>query len=313
MINISIIVPCFNEAGNIGIFTNRISKVFSSLQETVSYELIFVDDFSTDSTIVEIKSFISENPKHSLIINQRNYGVYRSSFSALKFANGDWVIPMMPVDLQDPPEIIPKFIEQIEDGIDIIAGARYERDENFIMKGIRRLYYRFVSKYSGFEIPPYVGEFQLVRRNIIDALVEIEDYYPYTRALIAKQSSIKKIVPYTWEKRVIGKSKHNFIKLYDQAINGIVSTSIAPLRFMMVSGIAIATFCFIAIIIQLIAFFTFSRNITPPGISTLMISVFFCFGVVFIFLGLIGEYIGAIHSQIRNNSQVNSKKYINTK
>jgi len=313
MIKISIIVPCFNEAGNIYIFTERIAKVFIPFQNTVSYELIFVDDFSTDSTLVEIKKFISDNPQHSLIINQRNYGVYRSSFSALKFANGDWVIPMMPVDLQDPPEIIPKFIEQIEDGIDIIAGARYERDENFLMKGIRRLYYRFVSKFSGFEIPPYVGEFQLVRRNIIDALVGIDDYYPYTRALIAKQSSIKKIVPYTWEKRIIGKSKHNFIKLYDQAINGIVSTSIAPLRFMMVSGIAIATLCFIAIIIQLIAFFTFSRNITPPGISTLIISVFFCFGVVFIFLGLIGEYIGAIHSQIRNNSQVNSKKFINNK
>jgi glycosyltransferase involved in cell wall biosynthesis len=246
-----------------------------------------------------------------LIVNQRNYGVYRSSFSALKYANGDWVIPMMPVDLQDPPEVIPKFIEQIEDGVDVIAGARYERDENFVLKSIRRLYYRFVSKFSGFEIPPYVGEFQLVRRNIIELLVQIDDYYPYTRALIAKQTSIKKIIPYTWEKRLIGKSKHNIFKLYDQAINGIVSTSIAPLRFMMISGIFISLTCFLAIVIQFIAFFTFSRNITPPGVSTLIIGVFFCFGVVFLFLGLIGEYIGAIHSQVRNISKVNSEKFLN--
>lgn len=310
MVSISIIVPCFNEADNISMFTERLAKVFAPMKETVSYELIFVDDCSTDSTILEIKKFIKKNPQHTLIINQRNYGVYRSSFSALKFASSDWVIPMMPVDLQDPPEVIPKFIEQIEDGVDVIAGARYERDENFILKNIRRMYYKFVSKFSGFEIPPYVGEFQLVRRNIINILIQINDYYPYTRALIAKQSSIKKIIPYTWEKRTVGKSKHNFIKLYDQAINGIVSTSIAPLRFMMVSGIILSTLCFSAILIQVIAYFTFARNITPPGTSTLIISMFFCFGVVFIFLGLIGEYIGAIHSQIRNNSQVNSEKFL---
>ena len=311
MIKISIIVPCFNEEANIAVFTERIQKVFAQTSGTESFEIIFVDDSSTDNTVSEIIKYIDAHPQHQLVLNQRNYGVYRSSFAALKFSTGDWVVPMMPIDLQDPPEVLLKFIDEISDDIDVIAGARYERDEKFILKFIRRLYYRFVSKFSGFEIPPYVGEFQLVRRNIIDQLIKIDDYYPYTRALIAKHVTIKKIIPYTWEKREIGKTKHNFLKLYDHAMNGIVSTSIAPLRFMMIVGILVSCICFLAILIQLTAYLTFSRNITPPGVSTLIIAVFFCFGIVFIFLGIIGEYISAIHSQVKNSYKVNSKKYPN--
>lgn len=310
MIKISIIVPCFNEEDNVGVFIEKLENVFSQIKKTIDYEIIFVDDCSTDNTIHNIIRYLDLNPQHQLIVNQRNYGVYRSTFAALKFSNGDWVIPMMPIDLQDPPEVILEFISEINDDIDVIAGSRYERDENFLLKLIRRFYYKFVSKFSGFEIPPYVGEFQLVRRNIIEQLIKIEDYYPYTRALIAKQATIKKIVPYTWGKRRIGKTKHNFFKLYDQAMNGIVSTSVAPLRFMMVSGIVVSIICFFAIIIQLFAYFTFSRNTTPPGVSTLIIGLFFCFGVIFVFFGIIGEYISAIHSQVRNSHQVYSKKYV---
>jgi glycosyltransferase involved in cell wall biosynthesis len=309
MIKLSIIVPCFNEEKNVRIFTQRVEKVMNSTKKLVKYEIIFVDDASTDNTVSEIRKFIEANPQHRLIINQRNYGVYRSSFAALKFAKGDWVIPMMPIDLQDPPEVIPKFVAEIEDGIEVIAGARYERNEIIIMKFIRRLYYKFVSKFAGYDIPPYVGEFQLVSRKIVDQLVQVSDYYPYTRALIAKQVSIKKIIPYTWEKRSSGKSKHNLVKLYDQAINGIVTTSIAPLRFMMLAGLLISVFCFVIIAIQVLAFFTFSRNTFSPGIPTLIVTFFFCFGIVFIFLGLIGEYIAAIHSQVRNNYSVQSKEF----
>lgn len=310
MVKISIIVPCYNEEDNVVAFTERIEKVFSQLRPVYDFEIIFVDDNSTDGTVLKIIDFMKSNPQHQLILNQRNYGVYRSSFAALKYSTGDWVVPMMPIDLQDPPEVILKFIAEISEEIDVIAGARFERDEKLALKFIRRLYYRFVTKFSGFEIPPYVGEFQLVRKNIIDQLIKIDDYYPYTRALIAKQVTIKKIIPYTWEKRKIGKSKHNFLKLYDHAMNGIVSTSIAPLRFMMMIGIIVSCICFILIGVQIISYITFSKNITPPGVSTLIIGVFFCFGVVFIFLGMIGEYISAIHSQVRNSFKVNSKKYM---
>lgn len=309
MIKISIIVPCFNEEDNVEVFTERLDNVFSSVKKTVDFEIVFVDDCSTDNTISKIIKYLDLNPQHQLVVNQRNYGVYRSTFAALKFTNGDWVIPMMPIDLQDPPEVILELIREINDNVDVVAGSRYERNENFLLRWIRRSYYKFVSRFSGFEIPPYVGEFQLVRRNIIEQLIKIEDYYPYTRALIAKQVTIKKIVPYTWEKRQNGNSKHNFFKLYDQAMNGIVSTSVAPLRFMMIAGIIVSTICFSAIIIQFFAYFTFSRTTTPPGISTLIIGLFFCFGLLFIFLGIIGEYISAIHSQVRNSHEVYSKKY----
>ncbi len=309
MNKLSIITPCFNEESNIDYFFDKIENIFSNANFADSYELIIVDDCSTDETVDKIKKRMLNNSSVKLIQNSRNYGVYRSSFSALQYATGEWIVPMLPIDLQDPPEVILEFLKETENGHLVIAGARYDRNENFFMKRLRRIYYRFVTKFSGYEIPPFVGEFQLVHHSVISRIVKIKDHYPYTRALIARASSARIVIPYTWEKRLHGKTNHNLLKLYDHGINGIVSTSIAPLRFMTLLGSIIATLCTFMVLVQIIAFFTFSKGDTPAGITTLIVGVFFCLGLVFIFLGIIGEYIAAIHSQVRVGLEVHSQIY----
>jgi glycosyltransferase involved in cell wall biosynthesis len=309
MYKLSIITPCFNEESNVDYFFDRIENVFSSGNLNGSYELIIVDDCSTDDTVNRIKERMLTNSNVKLILNSRNYGVYRSSFSALQYASGEWIVPMLPIDLQDPPEVVLSFLKETDKGCLIIAGARYDRNENFLMKRLRRAYYRFVTKFSEYEIPPFVGEFQLVHHSVISKIVKVKDHYPYIRALIARTSSSRIIIPYTWEKRMHGKTKHNLLKLYDHGINGIVSTSVAPLRFMTLLGSIIAALCIVLVIVQIIAFFTFSKGETPAGTNTLIVGMFFCLGLVFVFLGIIGEYIAAIHSQVRVGLEVHSQMY----
>jgi glycosyltransferase involved in cell wall biosynthesis len=305
---LSIVIPAFNESANVFLFHERLCSVLSQLSLQFSdFQLIYVDDNSTDDTVKRLKQIKMFDSRVEILQNSRNYGVYRSTFSALKFCNGDWVLPMLPIDGQDPPEVILEMAKELNDNFLVISGARYERDEKFLMRSLRRFYYRFVSRFSSYEVPAFVGEFQLVHKSVIDKLCQINDYYPYTRALIARMTSRRKVIYYRWEKRTQGASKHNFLALYDQAINGIISTSATFLRFLTLLGLVLTVFCFFFVLVQIVTTL-FGFAIAPPGISTLIVGMFFLFGVLFIFLGLIGEYIGAIHAQVRQGFEVHTSK-----
>ena len=308
---VSIVIPSFNEEDGVQIFWDRLSKVLLEIEE-FDFELIFVDDCSTDKTLTLISSLKSSKKiKIRIFHNTRNYGVYKSCFRILRECSGDYVIPMLPIDLQDPPELIPDMLNKMSENFDSVAGRRYLRDENFFMRGIRRNYYRFVSKFASFSIPPHVGEFQLVKAEVIRTFAHSEDYYPYIRALIANSTSNTYYLDYEWESRKFGKSKHNLIKLYDQGINGIVSTSKAPLRFMVLIGMFISVACFGVALLQILAFFTFAKHKFSSGVPSLTVGLYFLFGITFLFLGIVGEYIGAIHSQLRLNNVANSKELFN--
>jgi glycosyltransferase involved in cell wall biosynthesis len=300
---ISIIAPCYNEEENILIFYETIKETFSKIHN-YDYQLIFADDCSSDNSVAIIKKIITLDHKVRLVSNSRNYGVYRNSFNALKYATGIATIPMLPVDMQDPPNLIPEFIKEFEKGFSIVAGVRYERDENFLMKLIRRTYYRFVTKFSDFQIPEHVGEFQLVEARIIEQLKKIDDYYPYTRGLIASLSSNRSYIEYKWQKRKFGKTKHNFANLIDQGINGVVSTSIAPLRALTIASSIFAIFGTFFGLLQVLAHFTFSKSALNPGVSTLIALTSFLILFIAISVGVISEYLAAIHSQVRGRSRV---------
>ena len=300
---ISIIAPCYNEEENIQIFYTTIKETFSKING-YDYQLIFADDCSSDGSVAIIKKIMDADVKVRLVSNSRNYGVYRNSFNALKYATGIATIPMLPVDMQDPPNLIPKFIEEFEKGFSIVAGVRYERDENYLMKSIRRMYYRAVTKFSDFQLPAYVGEFQLVEAKIIEQLKKVDDYYPYTRGLIASLSSNRTFVEYEWQKRKFGKTKHNFVKLIDQGINGVVSTSIAPLRALTIVSSIFAIFGVFFGLLQVLAHFTFSKSVLNPGVSTLIVLTSFLILFIAISVGVISEYLAAIHSQVRGRSRV---------
>ena len=166
---------------------------------------------------------------------------------------------------------------------------------------LRNFYYRLVSKISNEKIPPYVGEFQLIDKKIYKELLNFDDYYPYTRGLIATLSSNSYGFEYVWKKRVSGKSKMNILKLFDMAINGIISFSNFPIRIFTVFGIIITLLSFIFIIVQIISHLFIEGRMSVPGISTLIVAVFFL-GIQLLFLGVVGNYV-SIHSQVRKSKK----------
>jgi hypothetical protein len=205
---------------------------------------------------------------------------------------------MLPVDMQDPPEVLVEFVKKWENKIDIVYGVKKKRQEGWLICKIRNFYYLIVSKISNVNIPPYVGEFQLIDKKINNILKNYDDYYPYTRGLISTLSSNSASVEYTWKKREGGVSNMRFLKLVDLAINGIISFSNAPIRIFTLLGIIISFISFIFVSVQIFTYFLTDR-MTVPGISVLIVSIFFFSGLQFLFFGILGEYIYAIHGQVR--------------
>lgn len=309
---ISIIAPCFNEKDNIYLFYNRVKSIFNDKLKNYEYEVIVVDDCSNDGSIEILEEIAKKDKNFKVILNSRNYGVQVSTFNAIKYVNGDALIPMLPVDMQDTPELIVDFIKKWEEGFDIVYGIKKKREENFILVMLRNIYYKLITKISNESIPPYVGEFQLIDKKIYKELLNFDDYYPYTRGLIATLSSNSCGIDYVWKKRVSGQSKMNLLKLFDMAINGIISFSNFPIRIFTVFGILLTFLSFTFIIIQILSHLLIDGRMETPGISTLIVAVFFFSGVQLLFLGVVGEYVSAIHSQVRKSKKkVVEKKKIN--
>tara|TARA_B110000971_G_scaffold214339_1_gene246287 strand:+ start:696 stop:1643 length:948 start_codon:yes stop_codon:yes gene_type:complete len=309
---ISIIAPCFNEKDNIYLFYNRVKSIFNDKLKNYEYEVIVVDDYSNDGSIEILEEIAKKDKNFKVILNSRNYGVQVSTFNAIKYVNGDALIPMLPVDMQDTPELIVDFIKKWEEGFDIVYGIKKKREENFILVMLRNIYYKLITKISNESIPPYVGEFQLIDKKIYKELLNFDDYYPYTRGLIATLSSNSCGIEYVWKKRVSGRSKMNLLKLFDMAINGIISFSNFPIRIFTVFGILLTLLSFTFIIIQILSHLLIDGRMETPGISTLIVAVFFFSGVQLLFLGVVGEYVSAIHSQVRKSKKkVVERKKIN--
>jgi len=240
MKKISIISPCFNEVDNIMIFYQRIQKIFKNHLNHYDLELIIVDDCSNDGSIEILKNLAINDEKLKVVINNTNYGVFISTFNAIKYVTGDSLIPMLPVDMQDTPEIIIDFVKHWESGYDVVYGIKKKRDENFFLRNSRNIYYKLLTCISNVKIPPFVGEFQLIDKKIYKELLNFDDHYPYTRGIIASLSSNSKGVEYTWQKRTQGKSKMNLFKLFDIGVNGIISFSNFPIRIFSIFGFFVA-------------------------------------------------------------------------
>ena len=231
-------------------------------------------------------------------------------FNGLRYATGDAVVVFMPVDLQDPPELIPDFVRYWESGIEIVAGARANREESFLLRTCRKIFYGIVNGLSEFDIPKDVGEFQLIDRKVWQAVMAYDDHYPYIRGIIASVGFKRLIVPYTWKARKRGISKNNLPRLVDQALNGIFSFTNAPMRFCIYVGFALAAFCIIYAIGTLVAAI-FMPMLAPRGTITIIVSLFFLSGIQMLFIGMLGEYVTSIHAQVRRGPTVVERELIN--
>ena len=305
---ISIVTPCFDEEKNVEILYNRVKSVMESLTN-YTYEHIFIDNDSTDSTLKNLKNLSYKDKNIKIIANARNFGHIRSPYYAMLQADGDAIISLVS-DLQDPPELIKDFIENWESGSKIVIGVKETSDENFVMFSIRKIFYKLIDKISeSKQIRNFTG-FGLYDKTFMDVLKQLNEPYPYFRGLVAELGFSVKEIPYKQPIRLSGKTKNNFYTLYDIAMLGFVSHSKMPLRMASFIGFIVSFFSILIALIYLIYKLLFWSNF-QVGIAPLVIGFFFFGGVQLFFLGIIGEYISVIFTQVKNRPLVIEKERIN--
>ncbi len=307
---ISVVSPCYNEEDNVEICYQTVKAIFDEHLSGYDLEHVFVDNASTDRTVDILRELADKDDGVKVVVNSRNFGVFKSTFNGLRYATGDAILLMLPVDLQDPPELLPEFVGLWEQGYDVVAGARSTREEGFFLRNFRKAFYRIVNRLSEFEIEPDVGEFQLVDRKVLDAVLSHRDNYPYIRGIVASVGFKRITRHYTWKERKLGKSKHNYYLMADHALNAIFAFTRAPMRFCTIAGFLISVVCILFSLLSVVIYL-FDTSIAPRGTTTIIVALFFLSGIQLLFIGMLGEYITSIQAQVRGGPMVIEKELIN--
>lgn len=308
MPKISIVTSCFNEEGNVEELYHRI-RIQLEGRAGYDFEHIFLDNGSTDQTAEIIKRIAATDNRVKLIVNARNFGPIRSAMHGLYQATGDAVISMAS-DLQDPPELIDLFLKHWENGYLIAIGVKPTTRETWAMAVIRRTYYRLLARIA--EVPlinDYTG-FGLYDRSVIETIKRIGDPYPYFRGLIAELGIPYAQVPFEQPRRLRGISTCNFYLLYDVAMLGLTSHSKLPLRLATMAGFTLSGLSLMVSIFYLALKLIFWEQFTL-GTAPILIGVFFFAAVQLFFIGLLGEYVASIHTQVMQRPLVIERERIN--
>lgn len=305
---ISIIAGCYNEEDNIAELFDRIKKAIAPYTQ-YDFEVILADNCSTDNTVGVIRELASQDKRLKAILNVRNFGHIRSPYHALLTAQGDAVIGMAS-DLEDPPELLPQFIEKWEQGFKIAIGVRAKSDERGLMPHFRNAYYALISRVSDIEQVRHFTGFGLYDKQVIQILRSLNDPYPYFRGLICDIGFPRAEIPFHKPMRKHGLSKGTFFVYVDSALLGIVNHTKAPLRLATLFGIGMS------VLSVLIGLYYLFRKLTDwnefdIGIAPLMVGQFFFLGIMFFLLGLIGEYVGLLVTHVVRRPMVVERERIN--
>lgn len=305
---ISIVTPCYNEEANVQELYKRVVKVMASL-DTYRYEHIFIDNASTDRTVEILKEIAAQDKRVKIIVNTRNFGHIRSPYHAILQAKGDAVISIV-ADLQDPPEMIVDFIRKWESGYKIVIGVKEKSEESALFFAVRKFYYNLIGKLSEISLIKNFTGFGLYDQKVIEILRQIDDPYPYFRGLICDIGFERAEIPYVQPVRRRGFTKNNFYTLYDMAMLGITNHSKVPLRLATMTGFLMAFFSLFLAFGYFIYKLIFWNSFTV-GIAPLVIGLFFFGSIQLFFIGVIGEYIGSIHTQVLKRPLVVEKERVN--
>lgn len=306
--SVTILTPCFNEVDNIASLYSRFVQALT-VAGIEDFRLMFIDNGSTDGTQEILRKLALGEPRLGLIFNQRNFGHVRSPFHGLLQAPGDAVI-VMAADLQDPPELIPEFIKKWKVGYPVVVGQKVNSEESWLFFTLRRAYYKLVKKLADVELLENVTGFGLYDRKVIEAFRALDDPYPYVRGLISELGFPVARVPYEQPKRKRGLTKNNFYTLYDVAMLGITSHSKIPLRLAAMLGFALSVVFGLSGMGYLVYKLVFWDRF-PVGMAPVVIGLFFFASVQLFFIGIIGEYIGAIYTKVTKRPLVVEKERIN--
>jgi polyisoprenyl-phosphate glycosyltransferase len=309
MKTISVVTPCFNEEGNVREVYERVRSLMLSLGK-YRYEHIFIDNASRDTTFAVLAEIAATDSNVKVIRNARNFGHVRSPMHAILQARGDAVIVLMS-DLQDPPEVLAQLLEQWEKGVPIVIAVKNESRESAPMFLVRKMFYRLVNRLSD-DIETYENftGFGLYDRQVIDLVRQFGDPYPYFRGMIAEIGLPHAEIKYEQQRRKSGKSKNNFYTLYDLAMLGITKLSKVPLRLVTFSGFAGSLFSLLGGMAYFAYKLLFWRQFTL-GIAPIAIGMFLLGSLQLLFMGIIGEYVGNIHTQVHNRPLVVERQRLN--
>jgi len=305
---ISIISPCYNEVENIEEIYQRVKAVMSQYPQ-YEFEYLFIDNASTDGTDLKLKMLADLDKRVKVIINTRNFGHIRSPYWGLIQTSGDASI-YLASDLQDPPELISTFIDAWEEGYKVVLAIKPYSKGNRLLHQLRKSYYSMLDGISDVTQIKDATGFGLYDRTVLNEIRSINDPYPYFRGLIAELGYEVKAIPFTQPRRLRGVSKNNFYTLYDVAMLGITSHSKVPLRIATFVGFALGIssvmVALVFLVLKLLFWDSFSFALAP-----ILIGLFFLFGILLIFIGILGEYIGSIHSYLQRRPIVVEKERIN--
>jgi glycosyltransferase involved in cell wall biosynthesis len=305
---LSIVSGCYNEAGNVEELVSRVAKVMDTLPG-YDYEQIIIDNASIDGTQEILRKLVSGNPRLKVILNARNFGHIRSPYHGMMQAGGNAVI-YMASDLQEPPELIPDFIKKWEEGAKAVVAIKDSSDESPLFFAVRKLYYRLVEGLAETRTIQNFTGFGLYDRTIMEYCRSLQDPYPYFRGLIAEIGLPVERISYHQPLRTRGFTKNNLYTLYDMAMLGITNFSKVPLRLAAMLGFVMAIMSLLVALVYLIYKLVFWYSL-PVGTAPLVIGLFFFASVQLFFIGILGEYIGAIHTQVLRRPLVVEKERIN--
>lgn len=309
MKKISVVVACYNEQDNVVPLVNTLEKIFAEQLSEYDYEILFMDNDSTDDTRKNIELVCSAKPKVKAIFNAKNFGSIRSSVYGLLQAEGDMIVKMC-ADFQDPPEMIVDFVKKWEEGYKIVLAIKEKSEENKLMFAIRTVYYKLIKKISEVEQIEHFTGYGLYDRDFIEIVRKLDDPMPYLRGIVSEMGYKYASISFVQPKRRSGKSKYNFYRLYDYAMLGITSYSKIPLRLAIFLGCIIAGISMLVglvyFILKLIYWDKFSMGMAPVSIG-----IFFLGALQLIFMGILGEYILNINTRVLHRPLITEEKRIN--
>ena len=299
-VTVSVVVPLYNEEANVAPLVERVTGILDSLPDKPSYEVILVNDGSTDRTAASIRDELRQRP-HVVFVNlSRNFGHQLAATAGLDVSRGEAVV-LMDGDLQDPPELIPEFLERWRAGYDVIYAVRRTRKgESAFKLGTARAFYRVMRRLTNVAIPMDAGDFRLMSRRVVEVLKRSRERHRFLRGMVSWAGFAQTALEYDRNERRSGATKYPLPKMLKLAVDGITSFSDVPLRFASYLGFAVSTAAFIyAIVIIIFRVFNFVIPEFTRGWASTMVAILFMGGVQLIGIGILGEYIGRIYDEVK--------------
>jgi glycosyltransferase involved in cell wall biosynthesis len=300
-LKVSVIIPCYNEEEMLPLLFKNLNA--GAAQWGLDYEVILVDDGSTDGTWEAMYQLNQLDPRWKMLSLSRNFGHQIALWTGLCAAGGS-VVAVLDADLQDPPEILPAFFKKWEEGYDVIYGVRTKRKEGIFKRASYYLFYRLLSMVSDVRIPLDTGDFCVMDQRVVRVIARSPERRPFIRGLRAWAGFKQLALPYERRSRAAGEPKYTLVKLLKLAFDGILSSSIKPLRFASYMGMIVSTLAFAGSIFTLLQRIFADRfasvGLKPvPGFATIVIALLFLGGVQLLCLGIVGEYLGRVYESVR--------------